>query len=485
MQRETQEALPMRITEAYDAVVVGGGITGLTAGILLVRAGLRVAAVDGFPWEWWLEPDDADTPFQNHSGALLYGVPGHQPVNSLLMEVGIPLNNPSGEGAVSFQNLEPGFQVLLPGRWVNLAPGLGDILRELERVFPGEGGKLEALYEEAARSRQKAENYWSGGAASLRQEGKTSLSVFLDSWARYWSILFGGRVPTAERALAALGGDAALTSFARLLFRGLARRRPEEAPVWELHHWLEMTAHPACIINETGQRGILLSLRGIFQKVGGVIYRPAATPVFGRHGGDYSVEVHGRRQVLGRWLILDGPEAGFDAALLDRWWPHRHRDAARPALHLTVAIPWESIPAGMGGHLIMDLDGRDEPLLLTLAPGRGAQTSLEILAALPSGASLEDEGEFGAAILRRVRGLLRFLPDQLPEPTVRRGQFPSCHGRPGLWERFHSSGPVLCSPSIHREGHSFLTGRGDYLGSDLYGALADGQALAHRIAGRR
>jgi hypothetical protein len=486
VERDTQADLPMKITEAYDAVVVGGGLTGYAAGILMARSGLRVAVVEGFPWEWWLRPEGEAAPgFRNYSGALLYGVPGYAPVNSLLMEIGIPLNNPTGEGSVSFQNLEPGFQVLQPGRWVNLFPGLGEIGKELERVFPGEGEKLDALYEEAARYRRKAENYWPGGAGARGREGGTSLSVFLDSWAQYWSIIFGGRVPTAARALSCLGTDTRLAGYAGLFFQGMARRRPGEAPVWELFQRLEMTSAPACIINETGQRGIFLCLRGIFQKVGGVIYRTAAAPRFDRHRDDYSIEVEGRRQLLGRTLILDGPEAGFDAAILDRWWPRRRKDAARPALHLTWSIPWESVPAGMGGHLIMDPEGVGAPLLLTLAPGEESRASLEILAAAaphdPAAGTAQEEAD----ILRRVRGLLRFLPESLPAPLARRGHFTSCYGSPGLLDRLRSPGPVLCSPSIHGQGHAFLTGRGEYLGSDLFGALADGQALAHRIIRKR
>ncbi len=55
----------VKVKEVFHAVVVGGGVSGYAAGVLLARARHRVAVVEGFPWEWWLaRADDGGHPVQ-------------------------------------------------------------------------------------------------------------------------------------------------------------------------------------------------------------------------------------------------------------------------------------------------------------------------------------------------------------------------------------------------------------------------------------
>jgi hypothetical protein len=189
-----------------------------------------------------------------------------------------------------------------------------------------------------------------------------------------------------------------------------------------------------------------------------------------------------RHLLLGRWCIIDLPEIEAKP-YLKRLSQEGIKKAQRPAVHLALTVPLEFIPAGMGGHLVMNLDGDQDPLIVTLAPAEDGQASLEILSPRPL-LGEEHEQETSIHLINRVRELLKFLPDDLPQAKLRTGQFPAYYGRAGLLDRLRYPGACLESSNFYREGHAILVGRGNYLGSNLNGALKDGQDLALWILNR-
>lgn len=470
----------MGVKEIFDVVIIGGGLTGYSAGILLVKKGLRVAVIEGFPWEWWLKEESRGDIFRNYSGAILYGVPGSQTTTSLLIDLGVPINNPGGEGRVSLVNMEPGLQVLLPGRWANLYSGQAEILREISRIFPGRSEKMEALFQKA---RKFMEN--DGGRRARpdrRHEEKTALAAFLDGWSSCWNAFFARRRVSAKEAIGDLAHDEMLSSYLGLFVFGLARKPMEDASDRELHDCLTLSAKPSAMMNETGQKGIIHCLRSSFQKIGGVIYREHSTPcVENSKKNGLKVAIGSRRHLSAGWLVFDAPEDEIPE-LMDCCLPSRRKDAPRPAVHLALTLRGDDIPPGMGGHLVMNLDSGMHPLILTLAPGPYGRYCLEALQALPVGKTVDDD--LTGMLLGRVRRLLRFLPEDVPGLSVRKGWFPASCRDKGLMERLRLPGGVTASRNMYREGRSILVGRGDYLGSSLNGALNDGRDLAAWLSNR-
>jgi hypothetical protein len=468
----------VKVKEVFHTVIVGGGVSGYAAGVLLARARHRVAVVEGFPWEWWLvrQADDA-IPFNNFSGGILYGVPGHHRLTQLAMDVGLPLT--SGDGAASFKSMEPGFQVLIPGHWANLYQDSGAAQRELARVFPDGAEPVGRLFEAARLHREKMDQRAAAGSSSAGRDGKTALTAFLDGWSTMYGALFSGRGDTAEKILAGLDHPGLPAEFGRLFVYALSRRQPAEAGSDELFSWLELISLPSCLLCMGGQRGIMQALRASFQKAGGMIFRSERTPqILGGGREDHVVELD-RHSLRGQALVIDGPEAEFRGALRDRW--PKDEASARPALHQSHCIPWDAIPPGMGGHLVMNLDGGRTPLIVSMAPLDEEYAAVEILSPI---SDPDDQGTIDrdvASNLERLRLLLRFLPDGEPPTARRTGHFPAFLHEGGFRERLRHPDKAFLGGQIRQRDKLLVTGRGDYLGSALSGCLADAGDLAGRI----
>ncbi len=468
----------MKVKEVFHVVVVGGGVSGYAAGVLLARARHRVAVVEGFPWEWWLaRADEQNIPFNNFGGGILYGVPGNHRLTQLAMDVGLPLN--SGDGVASFKSMEPGYQVLLPGHWVNLYQDSGAAERELARVFPDETQAIGRLFEAARLHREQMEQRGVPGASSTAREGKTVLTSFLDGWSRWYGAIFGGRGATAEDILAKFGHTGFPADFGRLFVHGLSRRPASEVRDDEFFTWLEMISLPSCLLCMGGQRAIMHALRAAFQKSGGVIFRTdGGTAIQGGGREEHQVELD-RHSLRAQVLVIDAPEPQFIDTLRAHW--PKEEATVRHALLQTFRIPWEAIPPGMGGHLSMNLDGRETPLVVSMAPLDDEHAAVEVLSPIPDP---QDQGlidRCAALNLERLRLLLRFLPEEPPPAVSRTGQFPSLIQQGGFRERLrHPTRPFL-DGRVRQRNRLFVTGRGDYLGSALSGCLADAGELAGRI----
>jgi hypothetical protein len=468
----------MKVRDIYDVVIVGGGITGFTAGALLARKGCRVAVATGFPWEWWWKEEG--TPLlRNYSGATIFGLPGNQLVTSLLIELGLPLTAPD-EGPVSFKTMEPGAQVVMSGHRVSLPPGRHEQQRELLREFPDRQAGIQGLYRQARLHAGVGERHLSM-ARSRSRDRKDRRSALANRLSFLRGNLLGGDGKPAGLALDEWAAEGDFRRYLELLVFLLARRRTEELSLGDISRYLSLAAEPTCM-NEAGQRGLFNGLRRIFQKAGGKIYESTRRPeVVQTRKGDVHINVDGHHLIQGRWMILDVPEEETRGILGKRAGKWGSRDALRPLAQISMEIPVDSLPPGMGRHLILDSETGEEPLIITKSSPVGGRIVMEALTPVVPEAGEED---ISVSIMRRIRNLFRFLPEDLDPGPVRRGFFPSCHGTRSLTDGLAFPGHLQSSVSWKRTGPFILVGRGDYLGAPLNDSLTDGREIALWVAPR-
>jgi hypothetical protein len=473
----------MKLKEVFDVVVVGGGLTGYTAGILLVKNGLRAAVVEGFPWEWWLEAESASPTFFNFSGGLLYGVPGYQPLTSLLVKLGFPLTTPSGHGPVLLKTVEPALQVIMPRHRINLYPGRDEQLRELQREFSKCGDLFPKLYEQAWLQQEAVRTSYLR-RRSVRPRKKMDPSPVFNRLSALWSAWFKGQNQPAHRLLTGMGAGGEAMDFLELLLFAVARRRLGEMNAEEVYHYLKLAAEPACL-NDMGQVGIYWGLKSLFRRHGGVVYQAGSRlDANVQKKGEVTLRVGSQHHLNGRWIVVDVPEGETEKLLGRKILPGKIQEHVRPAAHLTFLVPKETIPVGMGRQLVIGDRLGGKPLILTLSPGEGERLSLEALAPLPGKTPVNDTEVLTNDVLGKIREVVRFLPEDIPPPEVRFGFSPSGHGRHSLLKGIQ--GPDLMGESIgwSRYGSFLVVGQGDYIGSPLNDVLMLGQKMAAWIVNR-
>ena len=130
--------------DAYDTIIVGSGIGGLTSAALLAAAGKKVLLVErhdrpggyahGFSRKQYL----FDSGVHLTSGCGPQGYNNGQFIHQVLKAVGI-------QDQVEFISVNPYGRTLFPGLAVNLPQGLEPLIAELTQAFPDQGEALQAL----------------------------------------------------------------------------------------------------------------------------------------------------------------------------------------------------------------------------------------------------------------------------------------------------------------------------------------------------
>jgi phytoene dehydrogenase-like protein len=129
---------------AYDIIVVGGGIGGLTAGAFLAQAGKQVLVVEreeragGFAREFQHGPYSINPALHVIMGCGPAGPPGHGLISLALSQLGV-------EERCEFVSVDPFYRVQLPDLQIDLPAGRDAYLEVHQRAFPEEAKGLEEL----------------------------------------------------------------------------------------------------------------------------------------------------------------------------------------------------------------------------------------------------------------------------------------------------------------------------------------------------
>jgi phytoene desaturase len=140
--------------DRYDAVVVGSGIGGLTAGGLLAKAGLDVLVVErhdrvgGYSHAFRRGGYLFDSAVHLVGGAEPVAFEGGGILHQLLSAVGV-------RDRVEFERIEPCYAALYPGRELHVPSGLQEFIATHAEAFPGERKGLRQIVQECLNLRQE------------------------------------------------------------------------------------------------------------------------------------------------------------------------------------------------------------------------------------------------------------------------------------------------------------------------------------------
>jgi phytoene dehydrogenase-like protein len=129
---------------AYDVVIAGGGIGGLTAGAFLAQAGKQVLVVEqeeragGFAREFQHGPYNINPALHVIMGCGPAGPPGHGLIDSALRQLGV-------REQCEFVAVDPFYRVQLPDLQIDVPAGRDAYLEAHQRAFPEEASGLEDL----------------------------------------------------------------------------------------------------------------------------------------------------------------------------------------------------------------------------------------------------------------------------------------------------------------------------------------------------
>jgi prolycopene isomerase len=129
---------------AYDVVIVGGGIGGLTAGAFLAQAGKQVLVVEqgdragGFAREFQHGPYRINPALHVIMGCGPAGPPGHGLIDLALRQLGV-------REQCEFVAVDPFYRAQLPDLQIDVPAGRDAYLEVHQRAFPEEARGLEDL----------------------------------------------------------------------------------------------------------------------------------------------------------------------------------------------------------------------------------------------------------------------------------------------------------------------------------------------------
>jgi phytoene desaturase len=130
---------------AYDVVIVGGGIGGLTAGAFLAQAGKQVLVVEqedragGYAREFQHGPYNINPALHVIMGCGPTGPSGHGLIDSVLTQLGV-------REQCEFVAVDPFYRVKLPDFQIDVPAGRDAYLEAHQRAFPEEAKGLGDLF---------------------------------------------------------------------------------------------------------------------------------------------------------------------------------------------------------------------------------------------------------------------------------------------------------------------------------------------------
>jgi phytoene dehydrogenase-like protein len=426
---------PPRTQRVYDVCVVGSQLGGVAAGALLAKRGYRVLHVDhdglGGNYEdgGWLLP---------YAPAVVPSLKASPAASAVLFEVGL-----TPDLDHHLEPCRPDLQLVLPRHRLDLPHEPAARLAELDREWPGAGGRLEAAFLEAGRLFDVASPFLAGHPplppSGLRQR-----------WALSKALRQAGARPDSAAPFAELDGHplaGALGEFARFL-----HYLEGDAPALALTRVLGAATRGTWRL-AGGHEGLREILRRRIAESRGELLGAEGAPAIAE-----SLEVEHRRVVSLR--VEDSDDvfrarafvSATDAPALRRLIPGGGEklasmlDRVRPArqlLAVNLVVKAASLPPPLG-EAVLCLGVQDPEvgpgLLVQVLParraGRGAEASAEervVCAAAFVPARSRDQGrDHLAALAARVRGALDEVLPFLGSQAV------------------HESVPLLAAPSERR-----------------------------------
>ncbi|HEU4383002.1 MAG TPA: NAD(P)-binding protein [Anaeromyxobacteraceae bacterium] len=492
---------PPHTQRVYDVCVVGSQLGGVAAGALLARRGYRVLHVDhdglGGSYEdgGWLLP---------YAPAVVPSLKGFPAAASVLFEVGI-----STDLDRHLEPCRPDLQLVLPRHRLDLPREPAARTAELDREWPGAGGRLEAAIQEAGRLFDVANPF-------LSLTPPLPPSGLRQHWAFSKALRQAGSRPEPAKPFAELDGHplaGALAEFARFL-----HYLEGDAPALALARLLGAATRGTWRL-PGGNEGLREILRRRIRETRGELLGAEGAPAIAEsleveHGRVVALRIEGTDDVYTARAFISATDApalrrlipgGGErlAALLDRVRP------SRQLLAVNLVVKAASLPPPMG-EAVLCL-GVEDPevgpaLMVQVLPARRAGRSAEnaanervLCAAAFVPARSRDKGrDHLAALAARVRAALDevfpFLGSgaahesvpMLAAPAERRGSRLMAHPlyEVGMAQAFGVTGLPTQSPlkNLFFAGREVVPGLG--IEGEFHAAL-QAAARVQRLLGKK